>query len=265
LASRTQYPKGFPLSAQARVEAAKIEGTHFFNELRAEISSENTSDDRARARLTTNLLGFVMDVFAVFADEACKLGRHNIWDIVTLRENVERFLFQIACEAYEEKGFDLKGKALIEIVWPMNGTLTTDTERYLKNHWDQWKEYEVKLLEVARLQAGPLENIESNQDASIRGESVDDSKTTPADTTKPTPTELPVFPKRAAWLKERLKERGDWSPYKLKKKGGPDPKTTKKSLRGHAAREDALDLMIVGLNKTKFGGRTLTSDDIPTS
>lgn len=71
-----------------------------------------------------------------------------------------------------------------------------------------------------------------------------------ADTRAPeeTAAEKPRFPKRAAWLSERLRERS-WNKHDLSRQGGPDHKTIQKFLNGFHVREDVLKKITDALSK----------------
>ena len=58
----------------------------------------------------------------------------------------------------------------------------------------------------------------------------------------------PDFPKRAAWLRDRLAERA-WNRNDPLRYRGPDPKTVDKILRGEAVREDVLEKLATALSK----------------
>jgi hypothetical protein len=58
----------------------------------------------------------------------------------------------------------------------------------------------------------------------------------------------PDFPKRAAWLKERLAERA-WNRNDPLRHRGPDPKTIDKILRGETVREDVLEKLARSLSQ----------------
>jgi hypothetical protein len=58
------------------------------------------------------------------------------------------------------------------------------------------------------------------------------------------------FPGRAAWLRERLRERV-WSQNDIARHGGPDPKTVAKILRGEPVREDVLERLANVLSKKR--------------
>jgi hypothetical protein len=61
---------------------------------------------------------------------------------------------------------------------------------------------------------------------------------------------IPQFPKRASWLKDRLRERS-WNKHDLSRHGGPDRKTVQKILNGFSVREDVLQKVADGLSKQK--------------
>jgi hypothetical protein len=62
------------------------------------------------------------------------------------------------------------------------------------------------------------------------------------------PKAEPVFPKRAAWLLDRLAERA-WNRNDPLRFRGPDPKTVDKILRGEAVREDVLEKLATALSQ----------------
>ena len=72
----------------------------------------------------------------------------------------------------------------------------------------------------------------------------------------------PTFPRRAAWLRERLKERG-WDRNNLYPMGGPDRKTVQKLLDGKYVRAEVFARLIAALNHQKVKGVTVGLTDIP--
>jgi hypothetical protein len=67
-----------------------------------------------------------------------------------------------------------------------------------------------------------------------------ESAATQSNFTQPRVEIVPQFPKRAQWLKERLRER-DWNTGSFNLSGGPDRKTIHKILRGESVTETTLD------------------------
>lgn len=59
---------------------------------------------------------------------------------------------------------------------------------------------------------------------------------------------IPQFPKRASWLKNRLRERS-WNKHDLSRHGGPTHKTVQKVLDGFPVREDVLQKVADALSK----------------
>lgn len=59
---------------------------------------------------------------------------------------------------------------------------------------------------------------------------------------------VPQFPNRAAWLKDRLRERS-WNKNDLSRHGGPDRKTVQKILNGQQIREEGLEKVATALSK----------------
>jgi hypothetical protein len=72
-----------------------------------------------------------------------------------------------------------------------------------------------------------------------------------------------MFPKRASWVKERLRERG-WDHNDPHRFSGPDRKTMLKILEGMAVKEDTLDKLVTSLNRKKLDGLTITLLQVPT-
>src|SRR5262249_55664477 len=74
------------------------------------------------------------------------------------------------------------------------------------------------------------------------------------------------FSNRAAWLKDRLAERG-WNKHDLQRYNAPEHRTTQKILNGLSVQDGSLQKVIVGLNsKLTHKKRTLrpvTESDIP--
>jgi hypothetical protein len=57
----------------------------------------------------------------------------------------------------------------------------------------------------------------------------------------------PLFPERAAWLNDRLRERS-WNKHEVSRQGGPDHKTVQKIRDGARVREDVLDKLAKALS-----------------
>ena len=68
------------------------------------------------------------------------------------------------------------------------------------------------------------------------------------------------FPRRADWLRARLKERNWWQ-SDINRQSGPDRKTIRKILNGEPVREDVLDRLAKALSR-KYHAVDIT--DIPT-
>jgi hypothetical protein len=72
-------------------------------------------------------------------------------------------------------------------------------------------------------------------------------ETRQAESPQASPLQRPMFPKRAAWLNERLRERG-WNKHDISRQGGPDHKTVQKILDGERVREDVLEKIAQALS-----------------
>jgi hypothetical protein len=71
------------------------------------------------------------------------------------------------------------------------------------------------------------------------------------------------FLNRAAWLRERLRERG-WTNNTPSQFGGPDHKTISRILSGRPVQDGTLDKLLSALNKVEKLGK-LRSEDIPST
>lgn len=79
------------------------------------------------------------------------------------------------------------------------------------------------------------------------------------DTLAQRPSKDVPFPRRASWLKDRLKERG-WNRNDPARFHGPDPKTVNKILRGAGVREEILEKLA---NSLSAKGSKVSLLDIP--
>jgi hypothetical protein len=74
------------------------------------------------------------------------------------------------------------------------------------------------------------------------------------------------FPKRAAWLKERLRERG-WNEHDLQRANGPEHRTGKKILAGSAVQDHVLSRVVIALqSKMSYKGfklQPIEDSDVP--
>jgi hypothetical protein len=101
-----------------------------------------------------------------------------------------------------------------------------------------------------------FQRIEQQNEALMIGQSVTESQSTDLEAVQS------GFPKRAAWLDERLRER-IWDKNVPRRFGGPDRKTIQKILDGRFVQQPVLGKLIVALNKKKIKGKTIEILEIP--
>jgi hypothetical protein len=111
--------------------------------------------------------------------------------------------------------------------------------RFLRGPATEWKGKRIRMKSTQK-QTGPLQDIHSPKRRS-RGEG--------------------QFPRRAAWLRERLKERG-WDHNHIYPHGGPDRKTVLQILAGENVRATTLEKLIAALNNKRIGP-AINLTDIP--
>jgi DNA-binding XRE family transcriptional regulator len=136
----TQYPHDFPKEAQANVEAEKIRAGEAFDKAKEQLPASKWGAIPEVEKLLKQL---ILSVFAVFAHEACELGRRGVWPVVHLHSECREFLRHFTLEAYTDKGYDTNGNSVPRRL--------TDTE--LKES-PEWKK-SAERLEVAELQSAP--------------------------------------------------------------------------------------------------------------
>ena len=73
------YPDDFPNTAQGSVESEKGRAGQVFDKAKEQIPASTWGSIPQVEKLLKQL---ILSVFAVFAHEACKLGRTGVWTVV---------------------------------------------------------------------------------------------------------------------------------------------------------------------------------------
>jgi hypothetical protein len=110
------YPPDFPPQARARVEAEMLKGIKDLERGREKVV---WSEDEA------NLRKYILRVFLVFGQEACKLG----WPVDRIRREADEFLRKFTIEAYDREGHDKHGRKLREMIDRFDGSIRPDVRR----------------------------------------------------------------------------------------------------------------------------------------
>jgi hypothetical protein len=140
------FPSGFPDRAQSAVLAEQIRAmARMENELAYLLLNPGPK---------TELLGklgrgYLMEILAVFAKEACGLGRAGTWKARQIDLAVTDFMRQLAIDFRSE--YSHIGMPPMLDNW---GTIDPGVLREIKLS-DKWKAYQNDLLEVAELQSAP--------------------------------------------------------------------------------------------------------------
>jgi hypothetical protein len=143
------YPHDFPSEAQAKVEAEKIRAGQAFDKAKEQLPANKWGSIPDVEKLLKQL---ILSVFAVFAHEACKLGRRGVWPVVQLHSECLEFLRRFTLEAYSNKGYDTNANR-IALRMP---------DKELKES-PEWKKYDDERFEVTQLQSVPLKPAKQAQ------------------------------------------------------------------------------------------------------
>jgi hypothetical protein len=139
------FPSGFPDNAQSAVVAAQIRASgRMENELSYRMPAPGYTKSQQLGSLGRS---YILQIFAVFAYEACKLARDGIWTARRVDLEALEFLRQLAIELRSEYSH----LGMPDMVGSM-GYLDSTIFRELKLS-NEWKTYQDTLLEVAEFQA----------------------------------------------------------------------------------------------------------------
>jgi hypothetical protein len=234
------FPSGFPDRAQSAVVAAQIRAiTRMENELSCLVAPPGSTKAQHLSKLGR---AYLMEILAVFAREACELGRAGTWTTRRIELEVLEFMRQLAIDFRSEYSHI----GMLDMIdhW---GAIDPVVLREIKLS-DKWKAYLEELLEIAELQSAPMAKTAHDM-ASSRN------------TIKLPSKPASRFAKRSEWTRTRLRERG-WDHNDPHRHSGPDRKTMLKILAGEEVKEETLDKLVTSLNKKKTGP-TVSLLDVP--
>jgi hypothetical protein len=271
------YPKEFSAQARARVEAEQLKASIKFEEAQrwlkplpgGVIHGPGSCIHRFRAPEVFNERAFylyVLRVFLAFSREACELGKQGIWTVGRIQSEAKHFLCRLTVAEYYEQLQDRFGgnpiwdlernRPLVADATTGAGSLLPKVKRFIYES-EEWRHCEAELLSIAEHQAqgaGPKEPAEGGF-GTRKGSAPNVADHDGADSVQPMTVDgrneknpEPQFSNRAAWLKDRLLERG-WSSSDPSKYRGPDRKTIEKILRGEAVRNDVLEKLADSLSR----------------
>ena len=143
------YPQDFSPQALARVEAERLKAGKQLEQRRNQVPWSRYGPVRADEE---NLRKYILRVFLVFAQEACKLGSQRQWAVDRIRSEVGEFLRRFTIEAHSDKGYDKQGRKLREMICDGSWGIRPEVQREFEKS-AEWKQFEQELLAVAEQQA----------------------------------------------------------------------------------------------------------------
>jgi hypothetical protein len=161
-----EYPSGFPQQSRAAVEAEEVRASRDFEQARQKIPRSMYGPGE---HLAAAVRRYILRIYRVFVQEACKLG--GVWSIDRIRSCARAFLSMLTSKGSTEKGYDTGGSAypgqlrrLRTMTSHVNGAILPDVMNEFKKSL-QWRESEDALLKVAEAQAvgGGVPGAETNE------------------------------------------------------------------------------------------------------
>jgi hypothetical protein len=137
------YPGDFPSEARNQVEVAILRATKGLAQRRNEVPPVNGDEE--------NLRKYILQVFLVFAEQACALGSQGRWAVDRIRSEALEFLRLFTIRAYYQSGFDRRGRKLREMISNWNGAILPDVQREFEKS-AEWQQFEDELLTVGERQ-----------------------------------------------------------------------------------------------------------------
>ena len=284
------YPLEFDSVARAKMVAARVEATREMYGAWPSVQSDVLIAGTQYTLGTGRVFEYIMRIFSAFANEACVLGRAGTWTTDRTDREAREFLRLLTVEA--EKKYsgraDLRLPEMTE-----HGSITLPIMDQFETY-PPWQRFQNDLLQLAKIQAQGHDlgvvlakatqqvladrqdrATETPPDIPIEAPKPDEVSATAEAHLKTVSSEVPVvkpkpsrkrighFPNRAAWLRQRLTERG-WDHNRLPRHGGPHRKTVLKILAGGEVNPDVLEKLAKSLSfSTKVPKVTVL--DIPTT
>ena len=142
-----EYPEEFSRQARARIEAEKLKARNQLEQQRNQVPWSGGYLPRPADE--ENLRKYILRVFLVFAQEACKLGSRAQWTVDRIRSEADEFLRRFTIEAYSNEGYDKQGRKLPKMT--DYGSIKEEV-RWAFKESAEWHQFEQELLAVAEQQ-----------------------------------------------------------------------------------------------------------------
>ncbi len=144
-----EYPEEFSRQARARIEAEKLKARNQLEQQRNQVPWSGGYLPRPADE--ENLRKYILRVFLVFAQEACKLGSRAQWTVDRIRSEADEFLRRFTIKAHSDEGYDKQGRKLEEMT-DYYGTIKEGVWWAFKES-AEYHQFEQELLAVAEQQA----------------------------------------------------------------------------------------------------------------
>jgi hypothetical protein len=155
-------PPGFPASAQAQVEGARLKAIRELDAARKVAPPNSWTESQWDL---CAFYAYIIEIFHTFGREACELGAQGTWTVAHVRSEVDEFLRMLISEERYERGRDRHGRKFREMVSNIDGSLLPDVKEKIRQS-DEWRQFETDLLAIAERQAeknpkpgAPVESI----------------------------------------------------------------------------------------------------------
>jgi hypothetical protein len=149
-----EYPRDFPVDAEARVEAEKILAEQMFDAARITFIREYEKD-KDRRFVTALLIDCILRIVETFGEEACLLGKRRIWTVSAVDTHTREFLKSLSYEFARERGYDNHGSPLPDLLSSGNpGEISFEFENCLRQS-NQWVDFQRNRHWVAVWQSLP--------------------------------------------------------------------------------------------------------------
>jgi len=131
-----EYPEEFSRQARARVEDEKTVASRVLEQAKQNL---NTSMWGPGLEIEALVRDYILRVFIVFVQEACKLGRKNLWTVDRVESESIEFLRWFTIKAWYEKGRDKLERQICSMVNDRGQIRSHVQRKYEKSA--QWRQY----------------------------------------------------------------------------------------------------------------------------
>src|SRR5260370_28722247 len=113
-----EYPHEFSGQAKMRVELEETRAGKDLDEARLRLPWSSCGPGE---RLEELVREYILRIWIVFVEEACKLARRHVWDLARVKGTSLEFLSSLTSQAILEKGYDTGGTAYAGAVRRIRG------------------------------------------------------------------------------------------------------------------------------------------------